>query len=286
MGALRTYYYLTKPGIVYGNLLAAGAGFFIGAQRHLAPFLLAQTLVGIGLVIASACVINNYIDRGIDASMARTKRRGLASGRVSAPIALAYAALLGMTGFLILWFFTNALTIGVGVIGFVDYVAVYALAKRLSRHGTLIGSLSGSVPLVAGYTAVTDRLDGGALILFLIMTFWQMPHFYAIAIRRLADYRAAGLPVLPAVKSRHTVKVQMVLYVAGFAAAAMALTAFGYTGYLYLVVMGLYAAGWLWLTAAGFRAADDQVWAKRVFLYSLVMLPLLFAVAPLDAWLR
>lgn len=286
MSAAKTYYGLTKPGIIYGNLLSTGAGFFVASQQHIHILLLAETLAGIALVIGSACVFNNYIDRDIDKAMARTKRRALASGRVSARNAMAYATVLGVTGFLILGVFTNLLTVAVGLFGFVDYVVLYGIAKRRSVHGTLVGSLSGSAPIVAGYTAATGRLDGGALLLFLILTFWQMPHFYAIALRRLADYKAANIPVLPAVKGPRAAKFQIVLYVAAFALAAGLLFAYGYTGYVYLVCLGLYAAGWLALGLRGFKASDDKQWATRMFLYSLVMLPLLFASTLLDAWLH
>ncbi len=285
MPSLKTYYRLTKPGIIYGNLLAASAGFFVAAGRHIDLLLLIETLAGIGLVIASACVINNYIDRDIDKAMARTKGRALVTGDIPARNALIYAVLLGLLGFIILAVHTNWLTVAIGLVGFVDYVALYGYAKRHSWHGTLVGTLAGSAPLVAGYTAVTDRLDGGALILFLIMTFWQMPHFYAIALRRLDDYKSAHIPVLPAVKGARAAKLQIICYVAAFLVAIVALFAYGYTGYMYLVIMGLYGLGWLALGFEGLRIADDKKWATKMFLYSLAMLPLLFIVVPLDAWL-
>lgn len=284
MSAVKTYYQLTKPGIIHGNLLAAAAGFFVASQTHIDILLLVEALGGIALVIGSACVVNNYIDRNIDTAMARTKRRALATGDVSARNALIYASVLGIAGFIILTVYTNWLTVAIGLVGFVDYVVLYGFAKRHTWHGTLVGTVAGSAPLVAGYTVVTDRFDTGALILFLIMTFWQMPHFYAIAMRQLPDYKAAHLPVLPAVKGMRAAKLQTVAYVAAFLAAITLLFAYGYTGYLYLACMGLYGLGWLVLGLRGFKAANDKKWATHMFLYSLVMLPLLFVVMPLDAW--
>lgn len=286
MDRFRIYYRLTKPGIIYGNLLSAGAGFFVAAQKHLYPGLFLATLAGIALVIASACVVNNYVDRGIDAKMERTKRRSLASGQVAARTAFIYAGLLGLAGFAALVFWTNRLTVAIGLAAYIAYVVLYGLAKRRSWLGTLVGSLPGAAPVVAGYTAVTGRLDSAALVLFLILVFWQMPHFYAIAIRRLSDYKAAGLPVLPIAKGIRAAKIQIMAFALAYAMAVAALTVLGYTGYFYLAVMGLYAFGWLVLAWSGFAAADAAKWATKMFLCSLVMLPLFFVTAPLDAWLR
>jgi heme o synthase len=282
----KAYYWLTKPGIIYGNLLAVGSGFFIAARlTDTYPAVLAETAAAIALVIASACVFNNYIDRDIDKAMKRTSWRALASDTIPARSALVFAALLGLAGFIILGAFTNRATFIVGLVGFVDYVAVYAWAKRRSWHGTLVGSVSGSAPLVAGYTAVTGRFDAGALLLFLTMSFWQMPHFYAIAMRRLKDYNAAGIPVLPAVKGMRAAKSQIIIYITAFMATDILLYAMGYVGRFFVVVIGLYGAIWLSLGVKGFSAANDKRWAKKMFLYSLIFLPALLVVTVIDFWL-
>ncbi len=286
METVKTYYWLTKPGIIYGNLLAVGSGFFIAARgTDTYAALLVETAFAIALVIASACAFNNYIDRDIDKAMKRTSWRALASDSIPARSALIFAALLGLAGFIMLAVFTNRATFIAGVIGFVDYVVLYAWAKRRSWHGTLVGSVSGSVPLVAGYTAVTGRFDVGALLLFLTMAFWQMPHFYAIAMRRLKDYKAAGIPVLPAVKGMRAAKLQIIIYITAFMITDISLYALGYVGRFYAVVIGLYAAVWLSLGVKGFSAANDKRWAKKMFLYSLIFLPALLAVTSIDFWL-
>lgn len=271
MNILKTYYQLTKPGIVYGNLITAAAGFLFASKWHIAVRPLAGLLAGVALVIASACVFNNYIDRDIDKHMARTKKRALASGLVPAQSALAYAALLGAAGFGAL-LLTNPLTMVIGAIGFVDYVALYGIGKRRSVHGTVIGSLSGATPLVAGYTAVTGRFDLAALLLFLIMVCWQMPHFYAIAMYRRDDYAAAKLPVLPVAKSMRQAKIQIVVYVALFTAAAALLTVFGYAGYVFLIGMSAAGLYWLWRGVQGFGAAADARWARKMFGLSLMVM--------------
>ncbi len=161
----KAYYQLTKPGIIYGNLLNTASGFLLASKWHFGFGLLLATLGGTALVIASACVINNFLDREIDAKMARTKKRALVSGSISGPRALICASLLGLLGFVILGVRTNRLTFGLGVLALFTYVVLYGIAKRRSVHGTVVGSIAGALPPVAGYTAVTNHLDSGALIL-------------------------------------------------------------------------------------------------------------------------
>jgi len=234
--------------------------------------LFAAMLTGSSLVIASGCVFNNYLDREIDAHMARTKKRALVSGRVSARNAIIYATLLGLVGFTVLATYTNRLTVAIGLVGIVFYVIVYGFAKRHSVHGTLVGTISGATPPVAGYCAVTGRLDLGAVLLFLILVFWQMPHFYAIAMYRAKDYAAAKLPVLPVVKGEQITKIQMLVYVIGFMLATALLTGFGYTGYVFLAVMTLIGLIWLKSSLQGFTAPDSNLWARKMFKFSLVAL--------------
>ncbi|MDB5181323.1 MAG: protoheme farnesyltransferase, partial [Candidatus Saccharibacteria bacterium] len=197
---LKAYYRLTKPGIIYGNLLTAIGGFLFGAQGDINPYLLVAMSVGTSMIIASACVFNNYIDRDIDAYMARTKKRALVSKQISPTKALIFGGALGLIGVIVLYCFTNIPTLALGIIGFVSYVFLYTFSKRRTVYSTLIGSISGSTPIAAGYTAATGQFDSAALILFLIMAIWQLPHFYAIGIFRRDDYAAAGVPILSVVK--------------------------------------------------------------------------------------
>ena len=230
------------------------------------------TLAGISLIIASACVFNNYIDRDIDKFMARTENRALVTKQLAVGNAIAYATTLGVVGFVILSTYTNWLTVLVGLVGFIDYVVLYGLSKRRSVHGTVIGSISGATPIVAGYTAVTNRFDTAALLLFLVLVFWQMPHFYAIAMRRFSDYKAAKLPVLPVKQGMHATKLQILFYVGAFIVATLLLTVFGYTGISYSLVVAGSGLCWLYLGVKGFKATDDTAWAKKMFLFSLIVL--------------
>ncbi|HSX33731.1 MAG TPA: heme o synthase [Candidatus Saccharimonadales bacterium] len=272
---VKTYYQLTKPGIIYGNILTALAGFLLASSWHGRWWRLLALLIGTSLVIGGACVFNNYIDRGIDQKMKRTQKRALVSGVVTGTQALIYASVLCVVGFAVLVAFTNFVTVCVGVIGLLDYVVLYGVSKRRSTYGTLVGSISGAMPVVAGYTAVTGHFDLGAGILFLIMAAWQMPHFFAIALYRQDDYAAAGLPVLPIAKGERTTRLQMVLYTAAFWLANVALTAFGYAGYSYAAVMTLVSAAWLVLGLQGFGAPDLKRWARQMFFFSLFVVLIL-----------
>lgn len=236
------------------------------------PGLFIALVVGTSLVIACGCVINNYIDRGLDRHMARTKKRALAVGKIHTANAIAYGVGLGIAGFAILLAFTNNLTALVGLIGLFFYLVMYSFWKRRSWLGTVIGSISGATPIAAGYTAVTGHFDSAALTLFLTMVFWQMPHFYAIAMYRLKDYRAAGLPVLPVKKGFRRTKLEMLLYITAFTIAAVALTIEHYTGYVYMAVMLIIGLYWLQDGIAGFGAPDETKWARHMFFLSLIAL--------------
>lgn len=191
---LKAYYRLAKPGIVYGNALAAAAAFLFASGAVNLP-LFAATITGLSLVMASACVFNNFLDRDIDAAMARTKTRALVAGTIPVEYAIFYATLLGLAGFGLLLAYTNFLTFGVALLGFVLYVCVYTPLKRITPHTLWVGSLAGATPPVVGYTAVTNTLDLNALWLFLFLFIWQVPHFLAIAVYRFEEYRAAGIPL-------------------------------------------------------------------------------------------
>lgn len=269
---MKEYYRLTKPGIVYGNALTTIAGYLFASHFHFAPLAFIGTLFGISLVVASACVWNNFLDRDIDRKMARTKDRALAAGRISAGSALTFGTVLGLIGFALLWYHANPLTALIALFGWVMYVFVYGWAKRAGSWGTLVGSIPGAVPLVVGYTAVTGAFDATALALFFILAFWQMPHFYAIAIYRKEEYAAAGIPVLSITSGDKKTKWAMILFIIAFLIAVPLPTLLGRAGYAYLVFMLLVGLVWLTLGIKGFSAPGDAHWARRVFFASLFVL--------------
>jgi heme o synthase len=269
---LKTYYTLTKPGIIYGNLMTAAGGFLFASKGHVNIQMLIAGLLGIALVIACGCVTNNYIDRDIDSKMKRTKKRALVIGSVPPANAIAFAAILGISGLLLLRTYTNMLTVYLGIFALFSYVVLYGFAKRTSVHGTLVGSIAGSMSLVAGYAAASNRLDTGALLLFLILASWQMPHFYAIATYRMKEYQSAQLPVLTVVKGIPAAKRHIVFYIGVFIIACTLLTIFGYAGYSYLAVMLIMGTRWFWLAVKGFGISDNVTWARRLFGFSLLVL--------------
>jgi len=268
----KTYYELTKPGIIYGNMLTTIGGFLLASKGDVDLWLLVATLAGTALIIASGCVFNNYIDRGIDAKMDRTKKRATVSGLVSARAAITYATVLGVLGAIILTVFVNLLVLAIGLTGLFFYVVVYGWAKRRSVYGTLVGSIPGATPPVAGYCAVTGNLDLGAFLLFLILVTWQMPHFYAIAMYRLKDYKAAGLPVWPAVKGLKSTKIQILGFILAFTLAVSLLTIYDYAGWVFLVVMAVLGLTWFAKGIKGFQASNNTVWARQMFLFSLIVM--------------
>ncbi|MDL2362840.1 MAG: heme o synthase [Patescibacteria group bacterium] len=276
-GKFRAYYLLTKPGIIRGNILVAAGGFLFAARGHVDILLLLATLIGTSLVIASACVLNNYIDRDIDTRMERTKKRALVTGFITPSSALIYAAVLGISGTIILFVYVNALTGVIGLFGFFAYVVLYTYAKRLTTHGTVIGSISGAIPPVAGYAAVTNYLDVTALLLFIILVAWQMPHFYAIAVFRQDEYAAAKIPVLPVKKGLHATKIQITLYIIAFTAVCVSLGILSYASTGYLIVMTGMSLLWLRLAIKGFKADNDHKWAREVFGMSLLVI-LVFSI--------
>jgi len=268
---IKQYLQVTKPGIIFGNLISVIGGFLLAAKGSIDFPLFLATMVGVSLVVASGCVFNNFIDRDIDRIMERTKNRVLVKGLIPPKTSLVYATILGIAGFALLYIGANPLAMWLAVMGFVVYVGVYSLyMKRNSVYGTLIGSLSGAAPPVIGYCAVSGQFDTGALILLLIFSLWQMPHSYAIAIFRFKDYQAAGIPVLPVVKGISVAKHHIIVYILAFMIATLMLTLSGYAGYKYLVVAAAVSIWWLGMALKGYKTENDVVWARKLFGFSII----------------
>ena len=277
---MRDYYGLTKSGLVFGNVITVIAGFLLASQGGIDVGLLIFTIAGICLVMASGCVFNNYIDRDIDAKMPRTKDRALATGRISPENAFIFGTVLGVIGFIVLIVFTNYLTVAAAFIGFFFYVFMYSLwFKRRTTWGTFIGAIAGATPPVVGYFAAGDRLDAGAILLFVMLILWQMPHFFAIAIRRAEEYAAAEVAVMPVKKGTGVTKIKMTLYIILFIFVAPLLTVFGYTGEAYLWIALPLGLVWLALCVQGFWIDDPEEnvrWARAMFLFSLFVMVAIF----------
>ncbi len=280
---IKQYLQVTKPGIIFGNLISVVGGFLLASKGSIDYPLFLATLVGVSLVVASGCVFNNYIDRDIDKKMERTKNRVLVKGLIAPSVTLVYATALGIVGFALLYIAANPLAMWLAVMGFVVYVGVYSLyMKRHSVYGTLIGSLSGAAPPVIGYCAVINEFDAGALILLAIFSLWQMPHSYAIAIFRFKDYQAANIPVLPVVKGISVAKNHITVYILAFMIATLMLTLVGYAGYKYLIVAAAVSVWWLGMALRGYKTENDSVWARKLFVFSIVAITSLSVMMSID----
>lgn len=281
----RTYLELVKPGIVAGNLVSLAGGYLLASRGVVDASHSALVISGAALVIGSGCAVNNVIDRDIDRLMARTHKRPMATGRISITSALTFAAMLAIVGFLLLYVGTRQIEpLVLMLLGYIVYVGLYSLfLKRRSVHSTWVGSISGAIPPVVGYSSVRGTIDTAAVALFVIFGIWQMPHSYAIAMFRWKDYEAACIPLLPLVKGRHHAKKRIVLYIAAFLVASLSLAALGYVGNLYISLVLLSGFYWLKTAMDGFSARDDARWARRVFAVSIVAVVLISVAMAIDA---
>ncbi len=282
---LKNYYSITKPGIVSGNLITAAAGFLLASKTNINFLLLLEMLIGTALIIASAGIFNNYIDRDIDAKMERTKNRALVKKLVPFQYALVLAAVLLILGTIVLWVFTNIPTVLTGLIGFFSYIFLYTVSKKYSVYSTIIGTLPGATPPVAGYLAVTNNFDLGALMLFFILVFWQLPHFYAIGIYRLKDYRKAKIPILPVTKGVYVTKIAMILSILLFTLFCALLSVFGFTGLTFRVASIILGVAWLILAFGGFKTNNETRWAKKMFKFSLIVTMAIYLLISLNSLL-
>jgi len=280
----RRYFSVTKPGIIMGNLISVAGGFLLASRGDIDPWLMVATLSGLSLVIASGCAINNVIDRDIDILMARTRKRVTVTGEMSAMAALCHGVILGVIGFGLLIVYTTQAAVLFAAFGYFIYVGVYSLyMKRNSLYGTFIGSLSGAVPPVVGYCAVTGQFDMGSVILLVMFSLWQMPHSYAIAIFRFKDYQAANIPVLPVAQGIDKAKRHIVLYIALYTLVVMLLPLGGYTGAAFMAVACTTSFWWLLMALRGYRRnIDISGWARQVFAFSIVNITALSIAMAVD----
>ncbi|WP_166423919.1 heme o synthase [Paraglaciecola sp. 20A4] len=281
---IKRYIDITKPGIIMGNLISVAGGFLLAARGDVDALLMIMTVLGLSLVVASGCVINNCIDKDIDGKMQRTCKRATVTGDVSISRALQFGVALAVVGFGLLMRYTNSIAVGFAVLGYVVYVGVYSLyMKRRSVYGTLVGSLSGAVPPVVGYCAASGQFDAGAGILLLMFSLWQMPHSYAIAIFRFDDYAKANIPVLPVAQGIAKTKLHIVLYIAVFALVSALLPLSGYTGLTFMSLACVTSLWWLVMALRGYRKNIELVaWARQIFGFSILTITALSVAMAFD----
>ncbi len=269
---------LIKIGIVNSNLITTFTGLFLAFQFTNKSFLhsldlLVLTLLGTALIIAGSAAMNNWIDRDIDPLMTRTKERPTVTGRFDGKAVFTIAMVFIIAGELFL-FSINNVAGWLGVAGVVSYVVIYSMwSKRKHVSNTVVGSFSGAIPPLIGWAAVEPTLGFGAWALFLIMFAWQPPHFYALAMRRTEEYRAASIPMLPVVKGFKRTKISILGWILLLFPLPFLLKELGIGFILLATVLNI---GWLILSVRGFKAKDDMKWATGMFVYSINYMTILF----------
>jgi heme o synthase len=257
---------LSKPGIIMGNCITAAGGFALASKGHFQLQLFLNMLLGLVCIIASACALNNYIDRFADAKMARTQRRPLPAALMTPRAALYFALCTFALGASILLLTTPPLAALSALLGFAIYVFFYSFMKYRSPYSTHLGSVAGAMPPLVGYFAASPHLDMPALLLFATIAFWQMPHFFAISLYRQEEYAAADIPILPLKKGLQATKRQMLFFTIAFLVAALSL----YNGSFYLIAVLVTGGAWLLLCMQ--KQTDSVVWARRMFFASLIVI--------------
>ncbi|MDR7482535.1 MAG: heme o synthase [Armatimonadota bacterium] len=275
------YVALTKPRIV-ALLLLTTVTTMVVAGGHPGAGLVVFTMLGGALAAGSANAINCYWDRDIDALMRRTRGRPLPAGRVAPRHALAFGLALAVLAVVVLGLRVNWLSAALALAGIVFYVGVYTVwLKRSTPQNIVIGGAAGAVPPLVGWAAVTDQVALPAFMLFAIIFLWTPPHFWALALHRQDEYRAAGVPMLPVVAGPQETLRQMLGYTLALVAATLALAGLGVLGRVYLLAAVVLAVPFLVLVLRlARRPTPQQAWA--VFEYSVLYLGLLFAAMAVD----
>ena len=278
----RDYLELCKPKVVLLMLLTAVVGMYLAVPGWVPVDLLFFATLGIGLTASSAAAINHLVDKRIDAIMARTKKRPVAKGKISPRNAIAFASLLGILGMLVLVLWVNTLTAILTFASLIGYAGIYTgFLKRATPQNIVIGGLAGAAPPLLGWTAVTGHLAPGALVLVLIIFTWTPPHFWALAIYRLDDYRQAEIPMLPVTHGVAFTKLQIVLYTVLLLIVSVLPTVIGMSGFIYLAGALLLGGRFLQWAIKLYRTEKNVV-AMQTFRFSIVYLMLLFVFLLVD----
>lgn len=273
---------LTKPRVVALMILTSVIGMLLATPGLPGWQVLVFGNLGIALLAGAAAVINHVVDHKIDTVMARTRKRPVATGRVTSVDALLFASILGLTGMLVLFWQVNALTAWLTFASLVGYAGVYTLfLKRATPQNIVIGGIAGAMPPLLGWTAVTGQVDGHALLLVLIIFAWTPPHFWALAIHRKEEYAKAGIPMLPVTHGNRYTELHILLYTLMLLAVTLLPFATGMSGPIYLVGALLLGLRFLQYAVRLLRGDDRRV-ALATFKYSITYLMALFVVLLVD----
>ena len=282
----RDYYELTKPRVVMLIVFTAIVGMFVSVPGFpgLAP--LAFGALGIGLAASSAAVYNHVLDARIDIQMMRTRGRPLPQGKLTEKSALAFATVLCIISMLILTFLVNPLTAILTFCSLIGYAVVYtAWLKRATPQNIVIGGAAGAAPPILGWTAVTNEVHAGALLLFLIVFVWTPPHFWALAIARKEEYAKVEIPMLPVTHGEAYTRLNILLYTILLVLVTVLPYLIGMSGLIYLVTAIALGAVFLHHAVRMFRVPEDEELPMKTFKYSISYLGFLFAALLVDHYL-
>jgi protoheme IX farnesyltransferase len=282
------FYALMKPRVVQLIVFCAFIGMVL-AVPGLPTFAdwrqMAIASLGIWLVAGAAAVFNCLVEKSIDAKMRRTAWRATAKGELGDWQTLLFAAVLCAIGSWVLYAWVNPLTMWLTFATFVGYAVIYTvILKPLTPQNIVIGGASGAMPPVLGWAAMTGDVGPEALILFLIIFLWTPPHFWALALYRVEDYRKSGLPMLPVTHGNEFTRLQILLYTLVLFAACLMPFAYGMSSWLYLVVAVALSVGFTWHGWKLWRNYSDAL-ARKTFRFSLIHLSVLFAALLVDHYL-
>ena len=277
---------LTKPRIIELLLITTVPTMVVAEGGVPSVWLMVATVIGGTLAAGGANAFNMYIDRDIDRLMERTKGRPLVTGEVTPREALVFAFAIEIAAFAFLWAFVNLLSAVLAVSATLFYVFVYTMwLKRTSTRNIVIGGAAGAVPVLVGWSAVTNELDWPPVVLFAIIFYWTPPHFWALAIRYKDDYQAADVPMLPAVASLRTTATRILVYTVLLWALTLVFGPVADMGLTYYVAAIFLGGVFTGLAVQVFRR-PEPVLAMRLFGWSITYLTLLFGAMAADEIVR
>ncbi len=276
---------LTKPRIISLLLVTTIAPMFITPAGLPTWSLVGWVALAGYLMAGGANAINMWFDRDIDDQMSRTRLRPIPSGRLSPRVALTFGLSLGGISFALFWTMVNPISAWLALSGLLFYVMVYTVwLKRSSPQNIVIGGAAGAFPPVVGWAAMTGSVDLGALYLFAIVFYWTPPHFWALALNKQADYRKAGIPMMPNIHGVPETKRQMLLYTLMLIPLTLMPAVIGIQGLFYGVAATLLGARFLQLCWVIYKEDGVTPTTWRLYKYSLSYLALLFVAMAVDRW--
>ncbi len=281
----RDYLEMCKPRVVLLMLLCTLVGMFLATEGMVAWDILIFGNLGVALVAGSAAALNHLVDANIDARMARTQHRPLAQGRVNNMQGAVFVAVTGLAGLLILAILVNPLTAWLNLASWIGYGVIYTMyLKRATPQNIVIGGLFGAAPPLFGWTAVTGSVDGGGLLLVLIIFAWTPPHFWALAIDRMEEYKNVDIPMLPVTHGERYTKIHILLYTIVLVLITLLPFVIGMSNLLYLMAALALGAGFLYW-ALVMLLTDNKKAPMETFRYSIVYLMALFIALLADHYL-